>query len=69
MMVNKLRYWKVSYIDNNTNLPYVATFKTREQARRSRKLINKYLSVKSHVYRCSLQDIDGIFIEVSVKVR
>lgn len=63
-----LKYWKVSYIDIN-NLPYVATFKTREQARGSRKFLNKWMKVNSYVYRCSLQEVDGVFIEVAVKVR
>lgn len=62
-----LKYWKISYIDSN-GLPYVATFKTRKQARSSRKFINKWMKVNSYVYRCSLQEVDGILIEVAVKV-
>lgn len=68
MEYQPLRYWKVSYIDES-GLPYVATFKTRKQARACKKFFIRYSVGKPSVYKCSLQNMGGgIMIEVSEKV-
>ncbi|UZV39676.1 hypothetical protein APT65_00073 [Trabzonvirus APT65] len=62
-----LKYWKLMQTSEG-GIPSFTTYKTREKARKYKRLMKKLLGVNTQLLRCSLQEIDGVFIEVSVKV-
>lgn len=63
-----IKYWKLFQINEN-GIPSSTNYKTRKEARKYKNLMKDLLGINPQLLRCSLQEIDGVFIEVSIKAR